>query len=97
MVFYVYILACFKERDFRCYYVGQTNNLQERMEEHFDNVREIATEHFTGRFNFVKPIWFIEVETRQDAIKLEKYLKSLTPPQKRDYMKKNGDWFRKFA
>ena len=89
MPFYVYILACYIRGKFSCYYVGQTNNLYARTGEHFDNVEEHHTESFTGRFEFVKRIWYKQVPTRVDALRLEKYLKSLTPDRKRAYMRNN--------
>lgn len=90
MVFYVYALACMKEGNFRCFYVGQTNDLWTRLDEHIENVIEGLTKHFTGRFDFVRLAWSMQVPTRQDALRLERYLKSLNPNAKRRYMKQNG-------
>jgi len=59
------------------------------MEEHFDSVREGNTDTFVGRFDYVKPVWKKRVPTRADALRLESYLKSLTPQGKEDYMRRN--------
>lgn len=86
MAFYVYVLNCFKDGEFSCYYVGQTNNLKARVGEHFDSVKEQNTDRFIGRFDFVKLKWFMKVPTRADALRLERYLKSLSHVEKEDYM-----------
>ena len=90
MPFYVYILACFKDKIFSCYYTGQTDNLYRRTGQHFDIVCEKDTNHFVGRFDFVKLIWHRVVDTREDALRLESYLKQRTPPEKESYMDKFG-------
>ncbi len=89
MVFWVYILECFIDGEFSCYYTGQTNNLKERMQEHYEAVREHDTKKFTGRFDYVKSVWSRKVPTRADAIRLERYLKNLSPDEKEDYMNDN--------
>jgi predicted GIY-YIG superfamily endonuclease len=88
MTYYVYILACFKAKTFSCYYTGQTDNLNRRIHEHYKAVKLHITDKFTGRFDFVKLMWYRRVPTRDDALRLESFLKSLTPPQKRAYMTK---------
>ncbi len=87
MVYHVYMLACYIDGAFSCYYPGQTNDIKSRMQEHYDNVRYHDTNKFTGRFDFVKLIWKKQVATRGDALRVERYLKGLTPPEKRRYMK----------
>ena len=89
MAFSVYILECYIDGEFSCYYTGQTNNLDERMQEHYEAVREHDTDKFTGRFDYIKLVWSKKVPTREDALKLESYLKSLSPDEKEDYMEDN--------
>jgi predicted GIY-YIG superfamily endonuclease len=89
MTYYVYVLACFIDGDFSCYYVGQTNDLDARMEEHYEAVRSHDTDKYTGRFDFVKLVWHRRVPTREDALRLESYLKSLSPSGKERYMDNN--------
>jgi len=43
----------------------------------------------TGRFDFVKLIWKKKAPTRADALRLEKYLKSLGQSGKESYMDNN--------
>ena len=89
MRFWVYVLECYINKEFRCYYVGQTGNITERMQYHYEAVREHNTDKFTGRFDFVKLIWKKEVPTRADALRLENYLKNLSPDKKEDYIEDN--------
>ena len=89
MPYYVYVLECFIDREFRNYYVGQTQNLEVRMQQHYENVRNHVTDKYTGRFDFVKLIWHKEVPTREDSIRLERYLKSLPQNEKEEYMENN--------
>ena len=89
MGYCVYVLECYIAGSFSCYYVGQTNDLNSRMEEHYDSIREHNTDSFVGRFDYVKLIWHKIVPTREDAVRLESYLKSLSPSGKRSYMNHN--------
>lgn len=90
--YFVYILACFKDGDeySRCYYVGQTNDLDIRMKEHQSYIDDGRTDKYMGRFDSFEFIWYREVSSREDAIHLEFYLKSLSPPEKEKYMQKFG-------
>lgn len=93
MPFYVYILKCYKgcgsKRVFSNYYVGQTNNITARMQEHYENVRNGDTDKYTGRFDWVELAWKKSVPSREDALRLESYLKDLNPVDKRNYMAKH--------
>ena len=89
MAFWVYILKCYINGEFRCFYVGQTGNITERMEYHYDAVRYHNIDKYTGRFDFVKLVWKKRVQTREDALRLERYLKSLSPNGKKEYMEDN--------
>ena len=89
MAYYVYILACYIDGDLRCFYTGQTNDLSARMEEHYGNVRSHDTDTYTGRFDRVELVWRAKVPTRDDALRLESYLKSLSHSEKIRYMQDN--------
>jgi len=91
MVYYVYILECYINREFSCYYCGQTDNLEKRKGQHIRNVIFHYTKKFTGRFDYCKLIWYGEVQTRADAIRLEQYLKSLNQQEKEEYMENYGE------
>ncbi|MCX6803047.1 MAG: GIY-YIG nuclease family protein [Candidatus Diapherotrites archaeon] len=89
MVHFVYALACYKEnygeRIFRCYYIGETNDLQRRLQQHYENVRNHITDKYTGRFDWVEKVWHKQVPSREDGKRLERYLKPLSPNEKEDY------------
>lgn len=91
-MYYVYILACFKDDSDEdvCLYTGQTNNLKLRLEEHRESIENGETDRFMGRFDNFELIWYREVETREDAIHLEYYIKGLSRPEKEKYMQKYG-------
>ena len=93
MDYFVYIAECLKDGEFSCYYTGQTNNIDRRKKEHIENVINHDTRKFTGRFDYVKLLWYRKVPTRGDALRLEKYLKSLNPDEKEDYMEENGTFW----
>ncbi len=95
MSYWVYILMCYKNRAFTNFYVGQTNDFKARIEEHFDNVRERNTDRYTGRFDFVKPVWKKKVNTRSEALKLEKDIKGLSHSEKWDLIKKRNRNYRR--
>jgi len=88
MAFWVYILMCHKNGKFTNFYVGQTNNFKARMEEHFDNVREGDTGTYTGRFDFVKPVWKTRVSTRSEALRKEREVKNLSHEEKWNLIKR---------
>jgi len=52
-------------------YIGVTNNLERRMNEHIHK----AVPGFTSKYNVVKLIWFEEFRTPQEAIAAEKRIK----------------------
>lgn len=83
MAYWVYLLECYKDGKFSCYYPGQTKYYQKRMEAHFSNVQRQDTKRITGRFHRVKPVWKIQVNTRVDAIKLESKIMGLKTVEQR--------------
>jgi len=87
MPYWVYMLMCHKNGKFTNFYVGQTNNFSERMEEHFDNVRDGDTDTYTGRFDFVKPVWKKQCQSRGEALSMEKKVKAMDHSEKWDVIK----------
>ncbi|WP_304235678.1 GIY-YIG nuclease family protein [Jiulongibacter sediminis] len=78
----VYILRSPKTSDL---YVGQTNDFDERLKRH--NAGYV----FSTRKNRPwKPECLIKKDTRSEAMKLEKYLKSLSRERKEDFIQKYG-------
>ncbi|MFH1839641.1 MAG: GIY-YIG nuclease family protein [Nanoarchaeota archaeon] len=90
MRYAVYILACYKGKDFSCYYTGQTNYLKRRLKQHYKAVKKKDTKKFTGRFDYVKLVWYKKVMTRKGAVKEERHIKTLTQPGKENYMDQYG-------
>jgi putative endonuclease len=69
-MFYVYILY---SRKIKQVYVGQTNNLDKRLKEHFDG------KNFSTKNKLPLSLIHVEIyQTRSDAMKREKFFKSLS-------------------
>ena len=68
-MFFVYILESEVNKK---YYIGQTNNLEDRLKRH-NKGRNLSTKAFIPW----KLIWWKEFETRSDAVKTERSLKRL--------------------
>ena len=68
MFFYTYILQSLKDKNF---YVGYTNNIQRRLEEH--NLGEVVS---TKKRIPLKLVYWEGCLSQKDALKREKYLKS---------------------
>ncbi|HET9058077.1 MAG TPA: GIY-YIG nuclease family protein [Chitinophagaceae bacterium] len=69
-MFYVYILYAEK---FDKFYVGQTNNLLQRLERH-----NAGKENFTAKYIPWCLLGFVEKQTRCEAVQLELKLKNLS-------------------
>mgnify|MGYP004748642133 CR=1 FL=1 len=67
MVYYVYILQ--SQVDGR-FYIGQTQDLSLRVEKHSKGYST-----YTSKFRPWNLVWFTEVDTRKEAMKLEKQIK----------------------
>ena len=80
MKYYVYILYS-REND--RFYIGQTNNLPDRLERH-NSGSEKATKPFIP---WVIE-WFTEKESRSEAMRLEKKLKNLSKKRIREFILK---------
>jgi putative endonuclease len=68
-MFYVYILEA---RESKRYYIGQTENLEERVKRHNDG-RNLSTKAYIPW----QLKWWKEFETRSEAFKVEKDLKAV--------------------
>lgn len=77
-MFYTYILISEKTDKL---YIGQTNNLETRVKRH--NINKNFSNKNRGTW---KLVYYKEFETRSDAMKYEKYLKSL---KNKEYILKN--------
>ncbi len=85
-MFSVYILYSEK---FDRYYKGQTSDFVRRLKEH-NNAEEKSTANYIPW----KLVWIKEVETRSDALKLEKKLKNITSKERiKDFIKRNSNEF----
>jgi len=71
MEYFVYILY---SNNFNKYYIGQTNNLEKRIKQHNEN-EEFNS--FTKKYRPWILIYKESCESKSNALKLEKYLKSL--------------------
>ncbi|MFM2139668.1 MAG: hypothetical protein RJA57_1975 [Bacteroidota bacterium] len=81
MPFFVYII---RSRSSEKYYIGQTNNLDQRLRRH-NNGSESATAPYAP--------WdlagAIEKQTRAEAVRLEAKLKNLSRSRLEDFMKRH--------
>jgi len=75
-MFYVYILRTSSNT----LYVGQTNNLEKRLEEHQNKSNKSAK--YVRYFRFVKLVYSEECRTRSEAMRREKQLKGWTRVKK---------------
>jgi putative endonuclease len=82
-LYYVYILECSDES----YYVGVTNNLERRLNEHNEGLDPKA---YTYRRRPVKLLFHAEFNDVENAITLEKQLKGWRREKKLAVI--NGDW-----
>ncbi|OFX89545.1 MAG: hypothetical protein A2W99_14565 [Bacteroidetes bacterium GWF2_33_16] len=79
-MFYVYILFSEKLSKF---YIGQTNNLEERLKRH-----NSGYEIFTSKGTPWKLLWKADKATRTEAMDLEKKLKNLSQKRLQQFMQK---------
>lgn len=82
---YVYILTNHTRNVF---YVGVTNNLKRRLQEHLNERGKRRT--FAGRYYCYKLVYFEEYEFAKDAIKREKELKKYLRHEKIELIKKQN-------
>uniref|UniRef100_A0A832DL63 GIY-YIG nuclease family protein n=1 Tax=Ignavibacterium album TaxID=591197 RepID=A0A832DL63_9BACT len=84
--YYTYILT---NKSNRVLYVGMTNNLLRRVWEH----KSKLIEGFTKRYNVDKLVYFESFNTKEEAIKREKQLKSGSRNKKIELINQlNPEW-----
>ncbi len=76
MPFYVYILRTSSNT----LYIGQTDNLERRMEDH--RSKTVRSAKYMRYFKSFELVYSEECKTRSEAMKKEAELKKLTRPQK---------------
>ncbi|MBU1070832.1 GIY-YIG nuclease family protein [Patescibacteria group bacterium] len=84
MVFYVYILRTSSNT----LYIGQTSNLEKRMEEHRNKTARSAK--YMRYFKSFELVYSEECKTRSEAMKREAELRKLSRPQKEALIEYNG-------
>lgn len=89
MVYFVYLLECYKKEKLRAFYIGQTNNVDRRFSQHKKNIENKKTKTFTGRFDKVKLVWYTECETREEAKRWEREIIKVKNIVKNDSKKIN--------
>jgi putative endonuclease len=72
--YFVYILSSLS----RTLYIGVTNNLNRRLQEHRDGIAD----SFTKRYNIHRLVYFERFQYIDNAIAREKYLKHFTREEK---------------
>jgi putative endonuclease len=65
------------------YYIGQTNNVQDRLARHND-----GRENYTSKFTPWKLVWFCEKANRNEAMILERKLKNLSKRRVEEFINK---------
>jgi putative endonuclease len=81
MSFFVYILRTSQNT----LYIGQTNNLEKRINEHKSKSSKSAK--YTRYFKSLKLVYFEEYSTRSEAMKREIELKGWTKSEKENLIK----------
>ena len=86
--YFIYILTNLKKTSL---YIGVTNSLSRRLQEHFDNRGNPSS--FAGRYHCYSLVYFEEFKYILDAIAREKQLKRWSR-KKKDWLieMKNPDW-----
>jgi predicted GIY-YIG superfamily endonuclease len=79
---WVYMLRCYKGSEMKCHYVGRTNNILRRMNQHQKNVKEKRVDKFTGRFDYVELVWLKVCEDLEESKEIEMSVKKYTYEQK---------------
>ena len=86
MNYYIYILSTW---DNKTIYIGVTNNLHRRIQEH----KSKAIEGFTKRYNLKKLVYFEKFTDVEQAIKREKELKGWLRAKKNKLIESiNPNW-----
>ena len=80
-MYYIYMLRC-KDNSI---YTGITNDINRRMEEHFNKYKKCAKYTFTHTAKKLEQVWV--TEDRKLASKLEYHIKRLSKEQKENLVK----------
>jgi len=87
--YYVYITT---NKNKQVLYIGVTNHLSRRMQEHSDDAKT-SKKHFAGRYNCVNLIYYERYERIEDAISRETELKDWRREKKIALVNaSNPDW-----
>ena len=86
MNYYTYILRC----EDNTLYTGITNNLERRMEEHFNKTKKCAKYTKHHRPIKIEKVW--KSSNRKDASKLEFHIKRLKKQEKELLLKKESNF-----
>ncbi|MBS3913449.1 MAG: GIY-YIG nuclease family protein [Bacteroidetes bacterium] len=84
----MYIVYILYSPEFRRFYKGFTSNMEERLKSHnYGRVKH------TARFRPWKLLWFVELDTKKEAMVLERKLKNKHGYDKNiAFISKHGNW-----
>lgn len=77
-VAYVYILT---NKHHTVLYVGMTTDLRTRLWEHQNKINPSS---FTARYNLVKPIYYKDFDSEEEALEWERYIKGKSRKWKKE-------------
>ena len=88
--YFVYIVT---NKNKTVLYVGVTNNLQKRLQQHFENSSTFYTKTFTGKYNIYNLLYYERYDDIRQAIAREKELKGWRRSKKEELINStNPDW-----
>jgi len=82
MVFYVYILKCFRNKEFCNFYTGYTNDMNRRLAQHQKNAETQNRKKYTGRFDKISLGCYELFKIKENAKKREKKIKLMSTKSK---------------
>ena len=71
-------------------YIGMTNNLERRVNEH----KSGTADSFTKKYNITKLVYYFELDSSNEAISLEKKLKGITREKKLQLIEENNPYWK---
>lgn len=86
VMYYTYIILC----EDNSLYTGITNNLERRMEEHFEQTKKCAKYTLHHKVKKIEIVW--SSPNRKTASKLEYHIKKLTKIEKESLIKKESNF-----
>ena len=90
MPYFVYILY---SSGYDRYYIGHTNNILRRVEEHNTNSRMT----YTHKYKPWELSTYYELESRNDAMKIEKYIKRMKSRKVLERLIQDSEYFKEIA